>query len=58
MTILPPFRITQDDIDRRALEADALGARAVLVCGCRRLFDSRETSRRAFELLPRAAAIR
>lgn len=58
MTVLPPFRITPEDIARSTLEPGDLGAWALLVTGCYHLFDTETAARSAYALLLQDKAVR
>ena len=58
MTVPPPFRISREDIARSSLEADDLGAWALLVTGCYHLFETEAAARSAYRLLLQDKAVR
>ena len=58
MSVLPPFQISAADIARFSLEPGALGAWAILVCGCFHLFETEAAARRASQLLLEDRAVR
>lgn len=58
MTVLPPFRITRDDIARSSLDRGDLGLWALLVCGCFHLFETERAARKAYRLLLEDKAVR
>lgn len=51
MSVLAPFQITQDEIDRTSLDQSDLGRWAVLIAGCYHLFSSKARAHHAYRSL-------
>ncbi len=58
MSIMPPFRISPEDIERSSLDARDLGFWALLVCGCYHLFESERAAQNAYRLLRQDVSVR